>query len=172
MKAIPLQGVLAMAHARFAAGGRPLRFVIAGGVNTLFGLAVYPALLWSSETLHRKYLLGLVIAQALSLCFAFLTYKLAVFRTRSDALGEFARFLPFYLFNATLLYRLARHGVDVVTVGLFAWVALLPTFKFAWAPLMERYLNIFRSLREPSASIAARKAAKAGLAEPSALRSP
>ncbi|HEX4694560.1 permease [Sphingomonas sp.] len=51
----------------------------------------------------------------------------------------FAAGLPFYMFNAVLLLRLARHGVDIVTVGYFAWVALLPTFKFAWAPLLDRY---------------------------------
>ncbi|MFD1612272.1 permease [Sphingomonas tabacisoli] len=48
--------------------------------------------------------------------------------------------LPFYMFNTVLLLRLARHGVDIVTTGYFAWVALLPTFKFAWAPLLDRYL--------------------------------
>ncbi len=51
----------------------------------------------------------------------------------------FAAGLPFYMFNAVLLLRLARHGVDIVTVGYFAWVALLPTFKFAWAPLLDKY---------------------------------
>ncbi len=44
--------------------------------------------------------------------------------------------------------------------------------SYAWAPLMERYLGIFRSFREPNPEIAARKAANAGLAEPSARRSP
>ena len=44
--------------------------------------------------------------------------------------------------------------------------------RYAWAPLMERYLGIFRSLSEPNRPIAARKAANAGLAEPSARRSP
>ncbi|MHA6720337.1 MFS transporter [Sphingomonas sp. RS6] len=51
----------------------------------------------------------------------------------------FAAGLPFYMFNAVLLLRLAKHGVDIVTIGYFAWVALLPTFKFAWAPLLDRY---------------------------------
>lgn len=51
----------------------------------------------------------------------------------------FSAGLPFYMFNAVLLLRLARHNVDIVTVGFFAWVALLPTFKFAWAPLLDRY---------------------------------
>lgn len=47
--------------------------------------------------------------------------------------------LPFYMFNAVLLLRLARHHVDIVTIGYFAWVALLPTFKFAWAPLLDAF---------------------------------
>lgn len=47
--------------------------------------------------------------------------------------------LPFYMFNAVLTLRLARHGVDVAVIGFFAWVALLPTFKFLWAPLLDRW---------------------------------
>jgi len=91
--------VVAYARSRLTAGGRPLRFVIAGAVNTAFGLAIYPILLLSSGSLHRQFMLGLVIAQALSLCFAFTIYKLTVFRTRKGTVGEFGRFLPFYLFN-------------------------------------------------------------------------
>jgi PAT family beta-lactamase induction signal transducer AmpG len=51
----------------------------------------------------------------------------------------FSAGLPFYMFNAVLLLRLARHGIDIVVIGFFAWIALLPTFKFAWAPLLDRY---------------------------------
>lgn len=51
----------------------------------------------------------------------------------------FSAGLPFYMFNAVLLLRLARHDVDIVTIGFFAWIALLPTFKFAWAPQLDRY---------------------------------
>jgi len=47
--------------------------------------------------------------------------------------------LPFYMFNAVLLLRLARHDVDIVLIGFFAWVALLPVFKFVWAPLLDRF---------------------------------
>ena len=47
--------------------------------------------------------------------------------------------LPFYMFNAVLFLRLARHNVDIVLIGFFAWVALLPVFKFLWAPLLDRF---------------------------------
>jgi len=51
----------------------------------------------------------------------------------------FSAGLPFYMFNTVLFLRLARHNVDIVTIGYFAWVSLLPTFKFAWAPLLDKY---------------------------------
>ncbi|MGV3480174.1 MAG: GtrA family protein [Sphingobium sp.] len=80
-------------------GQRPLRFVIAGAANTAFGLAIYPLLLWSVPTLHTHYMIALGIAQAVSLCFAFATYKLGVFRTRGNVAREFGTFSGFYLIN-------------------------------------------------------------------------
>jgi putative flippase GtrA len=78
---------------------RPLRFMLAGAVNTAFGLAIYPLLLWSVPTLHTHYLIALGVAQAISLCFAFATYKIGVFRTRGNVAREFGTFSSFYLFN-------------------------------------------------------------------------
>ncbi|HEU0045679.1 permease [Sphingomonas sp.] len=51
----------------------------------------------------------------------------------------FSAGLPFYLFSTVLALRLADHGVGLVVIGFFAWVTLLPTFKFLWAPLVDRY---------------------------------
>ncbi|MBL8652240.1 MAG: GtrA family protein [Sphingopyxis sp.] len=76
--------------------GKSLRFLMVGGVNTAFGLAFYPLLLW---TVPLHYMAALGIAQVVCLCFAFTTYKLAVFRTRGNLLREFATFASFYLAN-------------------------------------------------------------------------
>jgi putative flippase GtrA len=78
---------------------KPLRFLIAGAANTAFGVAIYPALLWSVPAFNTHYLLALGLAQAISLCFAFATYKLGVFRTRGNLAREFGTFSSFYLFN-------------------------------------------------------------------------
>lgn len=101
------------------AGGarRPLRFLVAGAANTAFGLAIYPLLLWSSPILHRHYLIALGIAQAISLCFAFTTYKLGVFRTRGNILREFGTFSSFYLLN---------YAANWATLPLLVEVAGLP----------------------------------------------
>jgi putative flippase GtrA len=78
---------------------RPLRFLVAGAANTAFGIALYPALLWGVPALATHYLIALGIAQALSLCFAFTTYKLGVFRTRGNLAREFGKFASLYLVN-------------------------------------------------------------------------
>lgn len=51
----------------------------------------------------------------------------------------FSAGLPFYLFSTVLFLRLAKVGVDITIIGFFGWVALLPTFKFLWAPLLDRF---------------------------------
>jgi PAT family beta-lactamase induction signal transducer AmpG len=55
------------------------------------------------------------------------------------ALLGFSAGLPFYMFSTVLALRLADQGVGLVVIGFFAWVTLLPTFKWAWAPLLDRY---------------------------------
>ena len=51
----------------------------------------------------------------------------------------FAAGLPFYMFSTVLALRLQAHGVVLAVIGFFAWVQLLPTLKFVWAPLLDRY---------------------------------
>ena len=55
------------------------------------------------------------------------------------ALLGFSAGLPYYMFSTVLSARLTTHGVDLVIIGFFGWVQLLPTFKFAWAPLLDRF---------------------------------
>ncbi|HEX8514248.1 MAG TPA: permease [Allosphingosinicella sp.] len=51
----------------------------------------------------------------------------------------FSAGLPFYMFSTVLALRLQAHGVVLVVIGFFAWVQLLPTFKFLWAPVLDRF---------------------------------
>lgn len=47
--------------------------------------------------------------------------------------------IPLYLTGQTLSKWLFDRGVDIESIGLFALVALPYNFKFAWAPLFDRY---------------------------------
>ena len=51
----------------------------------------------------------------------------------------FSAGLPFTMFSMVLALRLQAHGVALVVIGFFAWVQLLPTLKFLWAPLLDRH---------------------------------
>jgi putative flippase GtrA len=103
-------------RARFTKGGQPLRYVLAGGLNTLLGLALFPALLWISPYLERNYLIALVISQVVCVVFAFSTYKYGVFRTRTNILREFSYFSSFYYvsFGINLVsLPLLVHGLSI-----------------------------------------------------------
>ena len=93
---------LPTARVRQGLAGRPLRFAVAGGLNTVFGLAIYPLLLWSVPWLHTHFMVGLGIAQVLSVLFAFIIYKRVVFRSQGNLLRELAAFLSFYGLNYAL----------------------------------------------------------------------
>jgi putative flippase GtrA len=115
---------------------RPLRFMIAGAANTAFGLAIYPLLLWSVPELHTHYLIALGIAQAISLCFAFATYKIGVFRTRGNMAREFGTFSSFYLFNyaanwAALPLLVELGGINPIVAQL-GFTALLILGSWFW----------------------------------------
>jgi putative flippase GtrA len=110
-------------RARVLGGGRPLRYLIAAGLNTVFGLAIYPLLLWSSPYLRHHYLIGLLIAQAISLMFAYANYKFGVFRTRGRYAREVTAFASFYLANYAANWAALPLMVEVV--GLSPIVAQL-----------------------------------------------
>ena len=104
--------------------GKPLRFLIAGAINTAFGLSFYPLLLLSAPLFQRHYLAALGVAQVVCLCFAYATYKLGVFRTRGGIAREFGAFSSFYLISYAanwavlpLFVELARISPIVVQTG-------------------------------------------------------
>ncbi len=51
----------------------------------------------------------------------------------------FASGLPLYMVSTILALRLQAAGVALVVIGFFAWVQLLPSVKFLWAPVLDRY---------------------------------
>lgn len=51
----------------------------------------------------------------------------------------FSSGLPLYLTSRTLQAWMTSEGVDLATIGVFSLVALPYSFKFIWAPLLDRY---------------------------------
>jgi len=68
---------------------------------------------------------------------------LEVFRSRRVAvtlLLGFASGLPLALTSGTLQAWMTVAGVDITTIGIFTLVGLPYTWKFLWAPLMDRFV--------------------------------
>ena len=74
----------------------------------------------------------------------------AVFRDRNLAVIFFLGFssgLPLALTGGTLQAWMTVEGVDLATIGVFTLVGLPYTWKFLWAPLMDRYVPPFLGRR-------------------------
>jgi putative flippase GtrA len=84
-----------------------IRFLFAGGVNTLFGFGTFAILyLLLGEFFH--YLVILIISNFIAVVFSFLTLKFLVFQTKRNFLQEFIKCYTTYLvilfLNSVLLY--------------------------------------------------------------------
>jgi len=75
---------------------------------------------------------------------------LEIFRSRRVAivfLLGFASGLPLALTGGTLQAWMTVSGVDIVTIGIFTLVGIPYTWKFLWAPFMDRYVPPFLGRR-------------------------
>jgi putative flippase GtrA len=77
--------------------GTKIRFLLAGALNTLIGLAAYPTLYFVLTPLKLHYLVVLGITQIACVAFSYLTNKFLVFRTVGNYLRESAKFALFHL---------------------------------------------------------------------------
>lgn len=64
-----------------------------------------------------------------------------------SGLMGFACGLPLLLTGSLLQAWMTDEGVDLATIGLFAFVGLPYTLKFLWAPLLDRYTPLFLGRR-------------------------
>ncbi len=67
---------------------------------------------------------------------ALLVYKQP--RVLSMIFLGFSAGLPFYLIFQTLSAWLRQEGIERSTIGMLSWVGLAYTFKFVWAPVVDR----------------------------------
>lgn len=74
-----------------------VRFLVAGGMNTVFGLVIFPVLLLLLEPRGVHYMVVFVICQVLAITFAYATHKFYVFRTYGNYLSEYVKFATYYV---------------------------------------------------------------------------
>jgi putative flippase GtrA len=77
--------------------GQFIRYLLVGGWNTLFGLALYSGLTYLL-TRHVKYayMFAFILSNIIGISVAFIGYKLFVFRTKGNWLREYLRCFSVY----------------------------------------------------------------------------
>jgi putative flippase GtrA len=115
--------------------GQKVRFVLAGGLNTIVGLAAYPFLYYFLRPLGLGYLAVLAVSQVLCICFSYLTNKFLVFKTKGNYVREYCKFV---------LFHLTYFAVNVAVLGLLVeQFALSPVWSqlgFAGLVIITSYL--------------------------------
>lgn len=111
-----------------------LRFLAAGFLNTLFGLAAFPFLMSTFVGAETHYLVVLTMAQMLSLCFSFLTSKFLVFKTAGNYIAEFWKFSTFHA-----MHFVANLAALPVLVEMLGVPPVWGQFGFAVAVIVSSY---------------------------------
>jgi putative flippase GtrA len=111
-----------------------IRFLLAGILNTVFGLGTFPVLYFMLAGFKLHYLAILTISQAICITFAFLTNKFLVFRTKGNYMAEFLKFITFHLsyfaVNLLVLPILVEllHFNPVIAQSLFAILVIASSY--------------------------------------------
>ena len=111
-----------------------IRFLLVGGLNTVVGLGMYPALYIALAPLKIGYLTVLGVSQTLCVAFSYFTSKFIVFKTTGNYLPETLRFLIFhsalFLVNLAVLPALVQlGGLDPISAQtMFAVVVIVSSY--------------------------------------------
>ncbi len=110
---------------------RPLRFLVVGAWNTLFGFAAFALLFRATRPWDVHFVWVSLVTNVFAVTNAFLGYKLFVFRTKGDWLGEYVRFWMSYAL--TISIHLSSLWVAVTFLGIHpilaqAMILLAATF--------------------------------------------
>ena len=110
-----------------------LRFLVAGGFNTLFGYFCGIALFYLLRAHVGVFLIG-VVSNIIAISMSFVVYKLFVFRTRGRWLYEYCRSYVVYGTSALISVGLfwltvgqmhlpvwLAQGITIVVVALIGW---------------------------------------------------
>jgi putative flippase GtrA len=111
-----------------------VRFLLAGALNTVFGLAAYPTLFFLLAPLRLHYMAVLGIAQVISIAFSYLTNKFLVFRTAGNYLRESGKFVLFHL-----VYFLVNLVALPLLVEIFGMSPVWGQTLFAVAVIITSY---------------------------------
>lgn len=113
-----------------------LWFLMVGGLNTVLGFGLFPAVYWLLQDYQSHYVWMLVVCHITSVSFSFLTNKYLVFRTQGQYVSEITKFGGFHLFYFFLMIFLVPLFVEYAhcspVVIQFSISVLIVVTSFFW----------------------------------------
>ena len=92
-----------------------IRYLIAGGYNTVFGFAVFTGLFFLLES-NLHYLGIAIITQIISITNSYIVYRVFVFKSRGRVLGEYLRI--YVVYGVSFILGIALLALLVELAGL------------------------------------------------------
>jgi len=126
-----VQNLMLTLYSRYS---KQFRFLIAGGLNTIVGLSIYPLFYIFLEPLGLGYIQVLLFSQMFCITFSFFTNKYFVFKTKGNVKEEYLRFFAFYGFYLLLNLLCLPFLVEVIQI-----TPILAQTLFSFAIIVSSY---------------------------------
>ena len=128
---------------------KKVRFLIAGCVNTLVGLSVYPILFILLKPIGFGYMEVLFLAQLICITFSFISNKYFVFKTKGNIKKEYVKFFMFYGFYLAVNVICLPVMVEVIKI-----TPIVAQTLFSIAIIVTSYFwHNFITFKQPKESI-------------------
>jgi putative flippase GtrA len=93
-----------------------LRYLLAGGWNTVFGFSVFVGLYYLLQPYSVHYIVVILASQVITITSAFFVYKFFVFKSKENPFYEYLRFFTVYLVGLVLNIAMMIGLVDFANV--------------------------------------------------------
>lgn len=110
------------------------RFLLAGGLNTIVGLGLFPLMYIVLKKNGIHYLVVFIISQLICISFSYITNKFFVFRTKGNYFNEFFKFSSFYF-----LYFILNIFVLPLMVEVFNFTPIATQFIFSFFIIVSSF---------------------------------
>lgn len=113
-----------------------IRFLFIGGLNTAFGMAVFPVLFIVFERYNVHYLIVLILSWFMATTVSFITNRNLVFRSAGGVVDQYVRFIPFHavilLINLMILPAAVSYlAVNIIFLQMI-YTCLVVLMSYFW----------------------------------------
>ena len=124
---------------------KKVRFLIAGGVNTIVGLSTYPIVYILLNPFGIGYIKALFLASIISVNFSFFTSKYYVFKTKGNIKKEYTKYFLFYGFYLLLNLICLPFLVEIVKIPPVTAQTLFSVFIIITSYFWHKFITFKRS---------------------------